>query len=61
MGLVENHRRGKWNYYFIAKQQPDVVKHHLAALKNVQAYREIFTHEMQPLMDKLLPRPKTRK
>ena len=61
MGLVENHRRGKWNYYFIVKQQPEIVKHHLAALKSNQAYRKIFSHEMQPLLDKLLPRPKVRK
>jgi ArsR family transcriptional regulator len=61
MGLVENHRRGKWNYYFLIKQQPEIVKQHLALLKNVQSYRKIFGHEMAPLLDKLLPRPKGRK
>jgi ArsR family transcriptional regulator, arsenate/arsenite/antimonite-responsive transcriptional repressor len=61
MGLVDNHRRGKWNYYFIVKTQPETVKHHIGILKSVQTYRKIFTEEMSPQMDKLLPRPKTRK
>jgi ArsR family transcriptional regulator len=61
MGLVDNHRKGKWNYYFIVKQLPDVVKRHVQILKMDPAYRKIFTQEMQPLMDKLQSRPKGRR
>jgi ArsR family transcriptional regulator len=53
MGLVDNHRRGKWNYYFIVKQQPEVVKHHISLLKSVQAYRKIFMEDMATQLDKL--------
>jgi len=58
MGLVDNHRKGKWNYYFIVKHQPEVVKPHLALLKSVQAYRKIFSDEMAGPLDKLSPRLK---
>lgn len=58
MGLVDNHRRGKWNYYFITRKQPEIVKQHLIALKGATSYRKIFSDEMKPQMDKLLPRPK---
>src|SRR3989304_261781 len=54
MGLVDNHRRGKWNYYFIVKQQPEIVKYHLNCLRNAQSYRKIFAEEMKPQMAKLL-------
>jgi ArsR family transcriptional regulator len=61
MGLVDNHRKGKWNYYFILKQQPEVVKHHIALLRNVQAYRSIFFHDMQSQLSKLMPRAKAKR
>ncbi len=61
MGLVDNHRRGKWNYYFIVKKQPDMVKHLLNCFTNIESVRRIFRQEMQPQMDKLLPRPKARR
>ena len=31
MGLVDNRRRGKWNYYYLVKKQPEIVKHLLQA------------------------------
>ena len=61
MGLVDNHRRGKWNYYFIVKQQPEIVKYHVGCLKGSPAYRKIFAEEMKPQMEKLLPAPKVKR
>jgi len=61
MGLVDNHRRGKWNYYYLVKKQPDIVKHLLHCLTNLDSCRKIFRVEMKSQMDKLLPRPKVRR
>jgi ArsR family transcriptional regulator, arsenate/arsenite/antimonite-responsive transcriptional repressor len=61
MGLVDNHRRGKWNYYFIIKQQPEVVKQQLNLLKSSHAYRKIFSDEMASQLDKLTPRTKVKR
>ena len=61
MGLVDNHRKGKWNYYFVVKNLPDVVRRQVQLLKSDAAYRKIFGHEMQPLMDKLQQKPKGRR
>ncbi len=60
MGLVDNHRRGKWNYYYVVKKQPDMVKYLMNGFINVDSVKRIFRKEMQPQMDKLLPRPKFR-
>ncbi|HEX9746551.1 MAG TPA: metalloregulator ArsR/SmtB family transcription factor [bacterium] len=61
MGLVDNHRRGKWNYYFVVKNQPEIVKHHLQCLRNVSSYRKIFAEEMKGQMEKILPVPKSKR
>jgi DNA-binding transcriptional ArsR family regulator len=61
MGLVDNHRRGKWNYYYVVKKQPDVVRNLLHCLTSLESCRKLFKHEMQPQMDKLLPRPRSRR
>ena len=61
MGLVDNHRRGKWNYYFVVKNQPEIVKHHLQWLRNVSSYRKIFAEEMKGQMEKILPVPKSKR
>lgn len=61
MGLIDNHRKGKWNYYFIVKNQPDVVKQHVNLLKSAQSYRQIFYKDMQQQLDKLILKPKVRK
>ncbi|MFH1676086.1 MAG: metalloregulator ArsR/SmtB family transcription factor [bacterium] len=61
MGLVDNHRRGKWNYYFIVKKQPDLVKYLLNCFTAIDSCHKIFHSEMQTQMDKLLPRPKARR
>jgi len=61
MGLVDNHRRGKWNYYYLMKKQPDIVKNLLQCLTNLDSCRKIFRAEMATQMDKLLPRPKMRR
>lgn len=61
MGLVDNHRRGKWNYYYVVKKQPDVVKQLIHGLTNLDSCRKIFRQELQSQMDKLLPRPKVRR
>ncbi len=61
MGLVDNHRRGKWNYYYIVKKQPDIVKNLVHSLTHLDSSRKIFKSEMQKQMDKLLPRPKVRR
>jgi ArsR family transcriptional regulator, arsenate/arsenite/antimonite-responsive transcriptional repressor len=61
MGLVDNHRRGKWNYYFVIKQQPEIVKQQVNLFKSSQAYRKIFSDEMATQLDKLAPRPKARR
>ena len=61
MGLVDNHRRGKWNYYFIIKKQPDMVKYLLNCFNAIDSAHKIFHSEMQAQMDKLLPRPKARR
>ena len=61
MGLVDNHRRGKWNYYYVVKKQPDIVKNLLHCLTHLESCRKIFRQEMQSQMDKLLPRPKVRR
>lgn len=60
MGLVDNHRRGKWNYYFVVKKQPDLVKYLLHGFIALDSVKRIFRTEMQSQMDKLLPRPKIR-
>lgn len=60
MGLVDNHRRGKWNYYFVVKKQPEIVKQLIHSLTNLDSCRKIFKQELQGQMDKLLPRPKVR-
>jgi ArsR family transcriptional regulator len=61
MGLVDNHRKGKWNYYFVVKTLPEVVRRQVQLLKTDAAYRKIFGQEMQPLMDKLQQKPKGRR
>ena len=61
MGLVDNHRRGKWNYYYLVKKQPDIVKNLLHCLTHLDSCRKIVRKEMQTQMDKLLPRPKVRR
>lgn len=61
MGLVDNHRRGKWNYYYVIKKQPEIVKQLIHSLTNLDSCRKIFRQELQPQMDKLLPRPKIRR
>lgn len=61
MGLVDNHRRGKWNYYYVVRKQPDMVKYLMNGFINVDSVKRIFRKEMQPQMDKLLPRPKFRR
>jgi ArsR family transcriptional regulator, arsenate/arsenite/antimonite-responsive transcriptional repressor len=61
MGLVDNSRKGKWNYYSIARHQSEIVKQHINLLKSVQSYRRIFIDEMRPSLDKLPARPKARK
>lgn len=61
MGLVDNRRRGKWNYYYVVKKQPDMVKYLMNGFINVDSVKRIFRKEMQSQMDKLLPRPKFRR
>lgn len=61
MGLVDNHRRGKWNYYYVIKKQPEIVKQLIHSLTNLDSCRKIFRQELQSQMDKLLPRPKVRR
>ncbi len=61
MSLVDNHRRGKWNYYYIVKKQPEIVKNLMHCLTHLESCRKIFRKEMQSQMDKLLPRPKVRR
>jgi len=61
MGLVDNHRRGKWNYYYIVKRQSDLAKYVLNFLSTLDSCRRIFRKEMQTQMDKLLPRPRARR
>lgn len=61
MGLVDNHRRGKWNYYYVIKKQPEIVKQLIHSLTNLDSCRKIFKQELQSQMDKLLPRPKIRR
>jgi len=61
MGVVDNHRRGKWNYYYVVKKQPDVVKNLLHCLTSLESCRKLFRQEMQSQMDKLLPRPRARR
>jgi len=58
MGLVDNRRRGKWNYYYVVKKQPDIVKNLLHCLTHLESCRKIFRQDMKSQMDKLLPRPK---
>jgi ArsR family transcriptional regulator, arsenate/arsenite/antimonite-responsive transcriptional repressor len=61
MGFVDNHRKGKWNYYFIVKQQPEIIKHHVNMLKSVQAYRKIFMMELAPQLNKLAPKSRSKR
>jgi ArsR family transcriptional regulator len=61
MGLVDNHRRGKWNYYYVVKKQPDIVKNLINCLTHLDSCRKIFKQEMTSQLEKLLPRPKARK
>jgi ArsR family transcriptional regulator len=61
MGLVDNHRRGKWNYYYIVKRQPELVKYLIGSLTSLETVRKIFRRELQSQMNKLLPRPRTRR
>ncbi len=60
MGLVDNSRKGKWNYYFILKHQAEIVRQQVNLLKGSQAYRKIFYDDMKAALDKLPPRPKVR-
>lgn len=60
MGLVENNRKGKWNYYHIAKHQPEIVRHHLALLK-APAYRKILMPAIQSALDRLGARSRSRR
>jgi ArsR family transcriptional regulator len=61
MGVVDNHRRGKWNYYYVIKKQPEVVKQLIHSLTNLESCRKIFKQELQTQIEKLLPRPKVRR
>jgi hypothetical protein len=61
MGVVDNHRRGKWNYYYVVKKQPEVVKQLIHSLTNLESCRKIFKQELQSQIEKLLPRPKVRR
>jgi len=61
MGFVDNHRRGKWNYYFVVKKQSDVVKNLLHSLVGLESCRRLFRQEMQSRMDKLPSRSKARR
>ena len=61
MGVVDNHRRGKWNYYYVIKKQPEVVKQLIHSLTNLESCRKIFKQELQSQIEKLLPRPKVRR
>ncbi|HDS30480.1 MAG TPA: ArsR family transcriptional regulator [Firmicutes bacterium] len=58
MGLVDNRRRGKWNYYYIIKKQPDMVKYLMTDLLTQDPFKRIFRTEMKTQIDRLLPRPK---
>jgi len=61
MGVVDNHRRGKWNYYYVVKKQPEVVKQLIHSLTSLESCRKIFKQELQSQIEKLLPRPKVRR
>jgi len=57
MGLVDKHRRGRWNYYYLTGKQPDIVKNQLQCLTDLESCRKDFRAEMGTRMDKLLPGP----
>jgi ArsR family transcriptional regulator, arsenate/arsenite/antimonite-responsive transcriptional repressor len=59
MGLIDNNRKGKWNYYFIVKQQPEIIKQQLHMIKSVQSYRKIFVDELTPRLNRLAAKSKS--
>jgi len=56
MGLIDNCRRGQWNYYFIVKTQSDVVKSLVNLMKSPSSYRRVFKDEIKALAKKRLAR-----
>jgi len=61
MALVENERRGKWIYYRLVKNQPEVVKGLLRCITNVESSRKLFRTDMQSRIDRLPQRPSARR